>query len=728
MELMELYQQIKNPIDDPKVIEKLINAYANIPNGYDGYYTQLLSTVQKEHNNGQYYTADADKFYSMLFNKWKNNIIALNSEEFRKLYSQGSYGQDFIEMRNYLKSVPDVTTMNEADAILSGNTNNKDINNAIRKYSWKALGEDSDWIHVCSKYLTAQKEDYPNVEHRLYLDTESLDTYKMAELFVEKCDQHKLPYYFKFDELANRDDTIVIYSSTENLTKYVEILKEIQKEHPELVSRLKEPPVLAGRIDGWIGYGSEPQKTPDGKPQSFNKTRAKILENAIGNTTKQWIMDHRMMLVTYQGQELSFQDYIAMKGTEKLISSLEHKYNYWEKDGSFNPTMISNMLGYTLQDIKSSQFKKNVYEVLKSSISSSLSTVCNGNAKDMEFINMGVRNGKKIHFTGYDLEKTIQEVSVIISKIDSNFIPTIQSEIKNSAKQYGIDSEKFCFDIKSKEGMMEVATQLDNQNISVPINDNKEKTILTNDSTNPNANLGSSGEDYYEMIDRIKSLGSLKNILKNENLVMAIIAYNGDRHFFAAFIDLINEGLAKHEISSDDLEVFTSGKVADAIVNINETAKQYGNRNAYPNESQDKLNYLSEITDSKAYAASFTHPEILNAMAGNGNTELTEWSRKTTKPPVGGFATVISEMLARGNVEQAKNFIDRVCYYEKEYSLAKHVNNRKEQTDFEQHLVTTQNKLSNKTGNIRITKVNLHKMKESLTTTKSEQRMNGTKK
>lgn len=242
MELMELYQQIKNPIDDPKVIEKLINTYANIPNGYDGYYTQLLSTVQKEHNNGQYYTADADKFYSMLFNKWKNNIIALNSEEFRKLYSQGSYGQDFIEMRNYLKSVPDVTTMNEADAILSGNTNNKDINNAIRKYSWKALGEDSDWIHVCSKYLTAQKENYPNVEHRLYLDTESLDTYKMAELFVEKCDQHKLPYYFKFDELANRDDTIVIYSSTENLTKYVEILKEIQKEHPELISRLKEPP------------------------------------------------------------------------------------------------------------------------------------------------------------------------------------------------------------------------------------------------------------------------------------------------------------------------------------------------------------------------------------------------------------------------------------------------------------------------------------------------------
>ena len=39
---------------------------------------------------------------------------------------------------------------------------------------------------------------------------------------VELCDEHHLPYYFKFDQFANRDDTIVIYSSTENLTKYVE--------------------------------------------------------------------------------------------------------------------------------------------------------------------------------------------------------------------------------------------------------------------------------------------------------------------------------------------------------------------------------------------------------------------------------------------------------------------------------------------------------------------------
>ena len=63
MELIELYDQVKNPIDDPKVIEKLIKAYANSSKGLGGFYGQLTKTVQKEHNKGQYYREDADKFY-----------------------------------------------------------------------------------------------------------------------------------------------------------------------------------------------------------------------------------------------------------------------------------------------------------------------------------------------------------------------------------------------------------------------------------------------------------------------------------------------------------------------------------------------------------------------------------------------------------------------------------------------------------------------------------------
>ena len=513
MELMEIYNQIHNPIDDPRVIEKLINAYANLSKGFGGYYGQLTKTVQKEHNKGQYYREDADRFYAMLFNKWKNSIVAMTRDEFVQLYRKGSYGQDFIKMRNYLKNVPDVSTMKEADEIFYGNKGDKELESALDKYSWKSFGGGSGWIHVCSRYLTAKKDQYPNVEHRLYLDTESLDTYKMITYLVEKCDEHHLPYYFKFDQYANRDDTIVIYSSTENLTKYVEILQEIKKEHPDLVSRAKEPPVLTGQIDGWIGYGSEPSKTPDGKRQSFNEVRAKTLEYSIGTVTKQWIMSHRNQEITYQDQKLSFQDYVAMKSAEKLVADLEKRFLYYEEKDkkvaqrngkTYNQLTVIDRLGYALQDVRSSQFKQSVYRILKDHMGTLLPRICNGSYKDMDTINMTVRNGKKITFSGDDLETIIQRLSVNIAKNDPNFIPTVQATIKKEASQYGIDSEKFCFDTKTREKMRTITAQKEAQRQQQvqqqpPVSNTPQQTVLTNGAADPNKYLGASGENYEVM-------------------------------------------------------------------------------------------------------------------------------------------------------------------------------------------------------------------------------------
>lgn len=468
MELRDLYNQIRNPIDDLGVIKKLINAYANSSKGFGGYYGHLTKMVQKEHSKGQYYRDDADRFYAMLFNKWKNSIVAMTKEEFIELYKMGSYGQDFIKMRNYLRNVPDVFTMKEADEIFYGSKDDKELENAFEKYSWKSFGSGSGWVHVCSRYLTAKKDQYPNIEHRLYLNTESLDTYKMTTYLVEKCDEHHLPYYFKFDQYADRDDTIVIYSSTDNLPKYLEILQEIKKEHSELISRMKDPPILTGKIDGWIGYGSEPVKTPDGKMHSFNEIRAKVLEYSIGKITKMWIMNHRNQQITYQGQKLSFQEYIAMKSVEKLIADLEKRYllydatdrkNVQRKGIAYDSSIVSGRLGYTLQDVKSLQFKQNVYSILRDKIISALPSVCNGGYKDMDTIKMTVRNGKQVTFSGYDLECVIQQLTLNISANDPNFIKEVQLEIKRNAKKYGIDSEKFCFDIKAKEKMMMLSSQ-----------------------------------------------------------------------------------------------------------------------------------------------------------------------------------------------------------------------------------------------------------------------------
>lgn len=462
---MELYDQVQNPIEDSKVVEKLITLYSETKKN-QAFYSQLTRTVQKNYTKGQYRRAESDKFYSMMFNKWKNSIVSMKKSEFEVLYQQGSYGKDLVKLRNYLKTIPDVVTEQETLDALYGGKKDKELENAIGKYRWNSLGEGSGWTHVCSRYLTAKKDEYPNVEHRLYLDTESIDTYAMITHFVEKCDEHQLPYYFKFDKYGNRDDTIVIYSSSENLGKYLEVLREIKRDYPDLVSETKNPPILTGKVDGWIGYGSEP-KLPNGKKSSFNSIRSDVIENAIGKATKKWIMDHRNMQIKYQGKKVSFQEYITMKSIEEWLASLERIYNNYsdaekskatKENRFYDESNVIKSIGYTLKDLKSPQFRQYLYSILNGKMGESLSNICS-TANDMDTVTINVKENNKIFFGGSDLNEMIRKLSANIMKKDPNFISAVQMQIKNDAKPYGIDTNKFCFDIQAREALKMATNQ-----------------------------------------------------------------------------------------------------------------------------------------------------------------------------------------------------------------------------------------------------------------------------
>lgn len=467
MEIMEVYNQIQDPLKDPNTIMKLLEIYSSGKNFYSG----LVKTVDKEHDKGDYYRIDSDKFYSMLFNKWKNSIVNLTREEFEVLYKKGHFGIDFIKLRSYLKNIPDVSTRKEADEIFYGKKNDEELEIAMDKYRWSAFGEGSgSWTHVCSRYLTAKKDKYPNVEHRLYLNTESLDTYKLTYLFVQKCDKYHLPFYFKYDIYGNRDDTMVIYSSTENLTKYIDILQEIKKENPELVSRMKTPPLLTGKIDGWIGYGSEPAKTPDGATHSFNEIRSEVIRQAIDSVTRKWLMNNRYKMLSYRGQTFSLQDYLALKSTENLLVYLEKDYRWVEnrlkkqcqREGkTFNEQNVINEVGYTLQDISSSNIKQSIFNVLKRNFENDITVLCNqGRFINIPDIKFSIRNGKFFSFTRSDLYHNIQKEIPLIAKNDSNYISNVRNQIILNGKQKGIDTDKFCFDISAKSKMQDYSNKI----------------------------------------------------------------------------------------------------------------------------------------------------------------------------------------------------------------------------------------------------------------------------
>ena len=49
----------------------------------------------------------------------------------------------------------------------------------------------------------------------------------------------------------------MIYVPGEELSSYIDVLREIKEENPSLVAKVGEPPIFTGNIDGWIGIRIE---------------------------------------------------------------------------------------------------------------------------------------------------------------------------------------------------------------------------------------------------------------------------------------------------------------------------------------------------------------------------------------------------------------------------------------------------------------------------------------
>lgn len=114
---------------------------------------------------------------------------------------------------------------------------------------------------------------------RLYINCNKSDLMTLANLFTEKCSAQKFPIYFKYSTNNNskRADQMVIYSNIDNLSDYIQILQEIAQEHPDIIERCGQPPLLTGKINEWIGIGDEPATSGT----SYTEVRANIIENVL---------------------------------------------------------------------------------------------------------------------------------------------------------------------------------------------------------------------------------------------------------------------------------------------------------------------------------------------------------------------------------------------------------------------------------------------------------------
>ena len=445
MKYIDIYNSVANPLDEDSVLDILAYAYSQRHSGILGFYSQLVKTTEKEYTE-KYNPDEYDKFYATAFNKWKKGIVSLTKEEFEKLKERKIYDDRLIKLRNYLKTVPDVTTAEEARKIMNQDFNDDALNSAMKDYCWDSMGRNTDWEYVVSSFLNGNRINEFLVTHRLYLNVEPIDIHTVLNELIQKCDEHGIPYYFKIDKSRERDDNLVVYSDTEKLPFYIKMLQEIAKKHPEVKARSKTPPVLTGKIDGWIGYGSEPE-VKNGKRSSFNLVRSKCIEQAFTDEFEKWFSLNKNITVNYQGQNITLMEYIAVLSTEQEIEKKKRMIQSKPEDKTQEE--YEKSLGYNYDDLKNPELIKKIYSRIKKSIQD------NWNNPNQKREIMTIKSGTRtIRIYGSRVSQLKDLIVPYVMKHDPSFRNRVKNRIKALSSAEGIDAEKYCFDIFAKERLL----------------------------------------------------------------------------------------------------------------------------------------------------------------------------------------------------------------------------------------------------------------------------------
>lgn len=421
----ELRSIIKNPIDDKEIIKKIIKEYSKTSMfDEDSLYSRIATLGTKMKNPQPASQTDRDNFCKTMFELWRKEILSLTDAQISMIIKkEKNVDEDFRKIKDYVRRLPQITTEEQyLQLALKGN------NDLLKKYGWRRFFGDG-WLHVKSRYIKGKLEEEIDIKHRLYLNANMKDQYKIAQLFIDKCKQKNIPFYLKMNSTPkDRDDTIVIYSDNEHLMDYISILKEMKRENPNLISNINEPPLLTGKIDNWIGYGKDPESG------SYTSLRVKEIYSALNDSIVEWINS---------GKSVEVQD------NEKLyLMNREDLFAKFLTKSAIEETISNSNGKIKIEDIDK-RYANELYMYVKRNLNEILQSFKDKN--QLYSLGIGKINGKDITLSYIKIKIMIREFAQLISESDDeDLINITRNNIRNRFKRKNIDPDMICFEQDTK--------------------------------------------------------------------------------------------------------------------------------------------------------------------------------------------------------------------------------------------------------------------------------------
>lgn len=428
--MAEIYRSTQNPLTD-ELINQAITARVDAskndhptPTGpmNDIY---LMLTKDKTKTEAEPILEDKAKFHEKLFDTWRKNLEQITPEQYQQMLAEKKVGTDFWDMRNYLLQYPNAkyAAQLRKKAMQEGH---KDLSKAISKYCYDYVSD--GWDYITSYKLNGCRKpgvnDY-HIGHRLYLNIPNDKLYQIANIIVDKFQTKDLPFEFKFaDSNKDRKDSLIFYCETEQLPDTIQALQDLKNDQPKLFEQVGEPPIATGKIDGWIGYGSEPEQT--GK-ESFNTIRSLALWKGITDTAVDWVIRNKD--VRTRNGDKSIKEMIA---EQAIIDRQSHLHT--------NSTIKNRQ---KLQQDIMANFDEALEIIRNNSVS----------IKDGALSNETVGAVYKIKYS--DFANTIAGLIPFIKKVNPKFQEQCRQNIIEACSNYGINKQNFAYDDWALKEMVE---------------------------------------------------------------------------------------------------------------------------------------------------------------------------------------------------------------------------------------------------------------------------------
>lgn len=188
-------------------------------------------------------------FYELAY-RYNEAYGLQTNDKFMKLPFQMPQGISFREFYTGMYRYKQFTINN--DIVKNDNFRDRILRGIMRLCRHREWG---GWTYIDSSVL--QKNCTHRIDKKIYLSVDNKDLHDFALILLEKCDKYGVRYDFKInaDDSYRRVDNVVIYTSNDDLSKYIAIIKEIKKQNPSMDFGDAHP--LTYHLNDYIGLASE---------------------------------------------------------------------------------------------------------------------------------------------------------------------------------------------------------------------------------------------------------------------------------------------------------------------------------------------------------------------------------------------------------------------------------------------------------------------------------------